>query len=31
MKTESHHRHSFSDFLLFSVETREDIHEPPQP
>ena len=26
-----HHRHSFSDFLLFSVETREDIREPPQP
>jgi len=26
-----HHRHGFSDFLLFSVETREVIHEPPQP
>ena len=25
------HRHSYRDFKLFSVDTREQIHEPPQP
>ncbi len=26
-----HHRHSFSDFLLFSVDATQQIHTPPEP